>query len=132
MSFYHTSEKSLCIFPTLSTEETITKKVNENEKKDNNNNIFLNKKSKTKSDKMIIFENNKNNFPIYYENDVYKNIKSFNGNLSYDCKKHNTIGKKYLKQLSIFLGVIIHKKKRIDKRPLTKRHSKKFKTKKYD
>ena len=80
---------------------------------------------------MFLFNIGKNRFPIYYEN-VNKNINTFNGNLSYDYKKHNTIGKKYLKQLSKFLGVIIHKKKRIDKKSLTKRHFKKFKTRKYD
>ena len=80
---------------------------------------------------MFLFDISKNKFPIYYEN-VNKNINTFNGNLSYDYKKHNTIGKKYLKQLSKFLGVIIHKKKRIDKKALTKRHFKKYKTRKYD
>lgn len=132
MSFFHTSEKSLCIFPSLSTaDKSTTKKKNDIKKKGDNNIKFLKQKSKTETEKLFLFNIGKNRFPIYYEN-VNKNINTFNGNLSYDYKKHNTIGKKYLKQLSKFLGVIIHKKKRIDKKSLTKRHFKKFKTRKYD
>ena len=137
ISFYHISEKSLCTFKylsNLSTVESITKKNIENDKKKNDY-FFFNKKSKTKTEKiekMFLFKKN-NNFPIDYENinkHRNKNIKSINGNLTYDYKKNHTIGKKYLKNLSKYLGAILHKKKKSVKQSFIKKHSKHNKSKK--
>ena len=137
ISFYHISEKSLCTFKylsNLSTVESITKKNIENDKKKNDY-FFFNKKSKTKTEKiekMFLFKKN-NNFPIDYENinkHRNKNIKSINGNLTYDYKKNHTIGKKYLKNLSKYLGGILHKKKKSVKQSFIKKHSKHNKSKK--
>jgi len=133
ISFYHISEKSLCTFKylsNLSTVESITKKNIENDKKKNDY-FFFNKKSKTKTEKlekMFLFKKN-NNFPIDYENINkldHKNIKTFNGNLIYDYKKNITIGKKYLRNLSKYLGVLLYKKKKCDKKTLIKRYIKKY------
>ena len=137
ISFYQISEKSLCTFKylsNLSTVQSMPKKNIENHKKKNDN-FFFNKKSKTKTEKiekMFLFKKN-NNFPIDYENinkHRNKNIKSINGNLTYDYKKNHTIGKKYLKNLSKYLGAILHKKKKSVKQSFIKKHSKYNKSKK--
>ena len=143
ISFYHTSEKSLCTFKNISdlsttneSTESIKNNNNEIDKKNNDNYFyFFNKKSKTKTEKiekMFLFKKN-NNFPIDYENinkHRNKNIKSINGNLTYDYKKNHTIGKKYLKNLSKYLGAILHKKKKSVKQSFIKKHSKHNKSKK--
>lgn len=134
ISFYRGSEKSVLIFKNssdLSTEESIKRKKNIYEKNlCNDKNIFLFRKSKTKSEKKLNFENNlkKNQEGIYLENvnkNGNKNIKTFNGNLFYIFKKRNIIGKKYLKNLSKYLGVKSHKKHKILKNILIKKYKKK-------
>lgn len=115
---FHISENSLCIFknsPLLSTAESIPKK---NVGVQKNHNDFFNKKSKTKKEQMYIFGNNICNYHINSKNVNKKNnnsIKTFNTNLFFYSKKNNTIGKKYLRNLSKYLGVISHKKKKIIK-----------------
>lgn len=134
ISFYKGSEKSVLIFKNssdLSTEESIKRKKNIYEKNlCNDKNIFLFRKSKTKSEKKLNFENNlkKNQEGIYLENvnkNGNKNIKTFNGNLFSIFKKRNIIGKKYLKNLSKYLGVKSHKKHKILKNILIKKLKKK-------
>lgn len=136
ISFYHSSEKSLCSFKeitTVSTDTSFTKNNIANEKQKNKDYYFLNKKSKTKTELLFLFENDK--YPIDYENvkkNTNRNIQTFNGNLMYDYKRNNTIGKKYLRNLSKFLGVISHKKKKITKKSFIKRSNYKKKCKKED
>lgn len=115
---FHIAENSFCIFknsPLLSTAESNPKK-NINIQK--NQNYFFNKKSKTKNEQMYIFGNNICNYQIAIKNVNKKSnnsINTFNTNLFFYSKKNNTIGKKYLKNLCKYLGVISHKKKKIIK-----------------
>lgn len=109
---YHVSEKSLCTFkdsPLLSTAETIPKKT----KIKINKNNFFNKKSKTKNINFI--ENRVNKLIFDYEklNKVSnKTLKTFNAiSINYPKKSH-ILGKKYLKKLSKYLGIISDKKKK--------------------
>lgn len=137
-SSYCSSEKSLCIYKdisTISTDESFTKKEIGNEKKINNDITFFNKKSKTKNEKGFLFENNKNVFPINYDNVNKKNnktFKSFNDNLIDNYKRNNTFGKRYLRNLSKYLGVIRHKKKKINQKSFNKKYTKKYKNRKDD
>ena len=108
---YHVSEKSLCTFkdsPLLSTAETIPKKT-----KNKNKNNFFNKKSKTKNINFI--ENRVNKLLFHYEklNKVSnKTLKTFNAiSINYPKKSH-ILGKKYLRKLSKYLGIIPDKKKK--------------------
>lgn len=127
MSFFHESKKSLGILknsPMLSTAESIPeKKVLDKKKK------FLEKKSRTISKKIGLDKNLNgidNNSEHINQNDKNKNIKTFDGNNCFNCcKKNNIIGKKYLKNLSKYLGVITHKKHKIAKHCLVKKLKKK-------
>ena len=111
-SFFHISEKSLCSYK-FSSPLSTAESINQNKKNKNN---FLNEKSKTITKNIFILENNKNKFPIDYENiNKNKNIKTFNGNLIVDCKKNKINGKKYLINLSKYLGLINHNKKKAKK-----------------
>lgn len=128
MSFFHESKKLVCILknsPMLSTAESNQDKEVLNKKKK-----FLEKKSRTISKKIILVDNNINGI----DNDCEhinqkinnKNINTFDGNNCFNCcKKNNIIGKKYLKNLSKFLGVISHKKRKIVKHCLVKKLKKK-------
>ena len=119
ISFIHISEKSFCTFKSssiLSTGESIPKNnILKDDKQIINIKNFLYKKSKTKTDKTIFFENNLNKFQIDYKNvNKIKNktINIFNDSLSINCINNNTIGKKYLRNLAKYLGVIPHRKKK--------------------
>jgi hypothetical protein len=128
VSFFHESKKLVYIFknsPMLSTAESIPeqKVLNKKEK-------FLEKKSRTISEKIILINNNLNGIDNDYEhinqNINNKNIKTFDGNNCFNCcKKNNLIGKKYLNNLSKYLGVIPHKKHKIVKHCLVKKSKKK-------
>ena len=132
ISFFHSSEKVLCKYNNLSdlsTVESTTQKAVENIENNNNEKYFLNKKSKTKTEnkeKMFFFEKYDNKFIFNNENvneNKNENNKTVNGNLTYDNKKHNAVGKKYLHNLSKYLGVI-HKKKKMGKKSLIKKQIK--------
>lgn len=111
MSF-HMSEKSLCTYkdsPLLSTAETIqTKETIKNDK-----NEFFNKKSKTKN--IYLMENRVNKLIFDYEklnkisNKSLQTYYAFSNNY---FNKTNILGKKYLRDLSKYLGIIPHKKKK--------------------
>ena len=128
MSFFHESKKSVYILknsPMLSTAESIPeqKVLNKKEK-------FLEKKCRTKSEKIVLINNNLNGIDNDYEhinqNINNKNIKTFDGNNCLNCcKKNNLIGKKYLKNLSKYLGAMPHKKHKIVKNCLVKKLKKK-------
>ena len=128
ISSCYISEKSKCVFKSsslLSTVETIQNDNYIKGKQNNNINNFLSKKSKSISEIKLFFENNNNQFPI---EDVNKNIKTFNEILFTECIKNKTIGKKYLRNLSKYLGLISHNKKKIVKNISIKRHTKKKKS----
>jgi len=128
MSFYHESKKSVYVLknsPMLSTAESIPKKNIFNKK-----NKFLEKKCRTISEKIVLVNNNFNEIDNDYEhinkNINNKNIKTFDGNNCFNCcKKNNLIGKKYLRNLSKYLGVISHRKHKIVKHILVKKLKKK-------
>jgi len=128
MSFYHESKKSVYVLknsPMLSTAESIPKKNIFNKK-----NKFLEKKCRTISEKIVLVNNNFNETDNDYEhinkNINNKNIKTFDGNNCFNCcKKNNLIGKKYLRNLSKYLGVISHRKHKIVKHILVKKLKKK-------
>ena len=131
MSFFHESKKSVYILknsPMLSTAESIPEQKVLNKREQ-----FLEKKYRTKSEKIVLITNNLNGIDNDYEhidqNINIKNIKTFDGNNCFNCfnccKKNNLIGKKYLKNLSKYLGVIPHKKHKIVKHCLVKRFKKK-------
>ena len=106
MSF-HVSEKSLCTYkdsPLLSTAETIQKKETKND--------FFNKKSKTKN--IYLMENQLNKLIFDYEklNKISnKSLQTYAFSNNYFNKTH-ILGKKYLRDLSKYLGIISHKKKK--------------------
>lgn len=128
MSFYHESKKSVYVLknsPMLSTAESIPKKNIFNKK-----NKFLEKKCRTISEKIVLVNNNFNEIDNDYEhinkNINNKNIKTFDGNNCFNCcKKNNLIDKKYLRNLSKYLGVISHRKHKIVKHILVKKLKKK-------
>jgi hypothetical protein len=128
MSFFHESKKSVYILknsPMLSTAESILEQKVLNNKKE-----FSEKKCRAISEKIVLLNNNLNGIDNDYEhinqNINNKNIKTFDGNNCFNCcKKNNLIGKKYLKNLSKYLGVIPHKKHKIVKHCLVKKLKKK-------
>lgn len=133
ISYVHISEKSLCTFKSssnLSTAESISKN-NILDNQNNNINNFLNKKSKTKTDKINFLENNLNKFQIDYKNvnkNTNKTINTFHDSLYSNFINNNTIGKKYLRNLSKYLGVIPHKKRKKVKFSTIKKNIKKKKS----
>ena len=128
MSFFHESKKSVYILknsPMLSTAESIPEQKVLNKREQ-----FLEKKCRTKSEKIVLINNNLNGIDNDYEhinqNINNKNIKTFDGNNCFNCcKKNNLIGKKYLKNLSKYLGAMPHKKHKIVKNCLVKKLKKK-------
>jgi hypothetical protein len=129
MSFFHESKKLVCILknsPMLSTAESNPEEEVLNKKKK-----FLEKKSRTISKKIVLIDNNINGIDNDYELKNQKinnkNIKTFDDNNCFNCckKNNNIIGKKYLKNLSKFLGVVPHKKHKIIKHCLVKKLKKK-------
>ena len=133
MSFFHESKKSVCVLKNssmLSTAESIPeeKVLNKKEK-------FFEKKCRTTSEKFVLFNNNLNGFDNDNEhinqNINIKNINTFDGNNCFNCcKKNNLIGKKYLKNLSKYLGIIPHRKHKNVKHCLVKKLKKKKLSKK--
>ena len=125
MSFFHESKKLVCTLknsPMLSTAESNQQKEVLNKRKK-----YLEKKSRTISKKIVLVDNKIDNDYEHINQKINnKNINTFDGNNCFNCcKKNNIIGKKYLKNLSKFLGIISHKKHKIVKHYLVKKLKKK-------